>query len=81
MGVLPEYRGKGIGRQLLQACISKARTKGITRIELEVRADNERAIALYKALGFEIEAVKRNAMRFDGVYFDALQMSLLQSAA
>jgi ribosomal protein S18 acetylase RimI-like enzyme len=81
MGVLPEYRGKGIGRQLLQACISKARTKGITRIELEVRADNVRAISLYKALGFEIEAVKRNAMRFDGVYFDALQMSLLQSAA
>lgn len=81
MGVLPEYRGKGIGRQLLQACISKAATKGITRIELEVRADNERAIALYKALGFEIEAVKRNAMRFDGVYFDALQMCLLQSAA
>jgi putative acetyltransferase len=81
MGVLPTHRGQGIGRQLLQACISKANTKGITRIELEVRADNERAIGLYKALGFELEAVKRNAMRFDGVYYDALQMSLLHSAA
>jgi ribosomal protein S18 acetylase RimI-like enzyme len=82
MGLLPEYRGQGIGRRLLQACITKAGRKGITRIELEVRADNERAIGLYKALGFEVEAVKRHAMRFDGLYFDALQMSLLlQSAA
>ena len=81
MGILPAYRGQGIGRRLLQACIAKAQAKGITRIELEVRADNERAISLYKSLGFKQEAVKRNAMRFDGVYFDALQMSLLQSAA
>ena len=81
MGLLPEYRGRGIGRQLLQACIAKARAKGITRIELEVRADNTRAIGLYKALGFEVEAIKRQAMRFDGVYYDALQMSLLQRAA
>ena len=81
MGVLPTYRGQGIGRRLLQACIAKAHAKGITRIELEVRADNERAIGLYKSLGFQQEAVKRHAMRFDGVYYDALQMSLLQSAA
>lgn len=60
---------------------SKAQAKGITRIELEVRADNERAIGLYKSLGFQQEAVKRHAMRFDGVYYDALQMSLLQSVA
>lgn len=81
MGVLPAYRGQGIGRRLLAACIAKARAQGITRIELEVRADNERAIALYKAMGFEHEAVKRRAMRFDGVYFDALLMSLLHDAA
>jgi ribosomal protein S18 acetylase RimI-like enzyme len=81
MGVLPEYRGQGIGRRLLEACIAKAWARGITRIELEVRADNERAIGLYKSVGFTQEAVKRQAMRFDGVYFDALLMSLLRSAA
>lgn len=81
MGVLPEYRRRGIGRQLLEACIAKAWTKGLTRIELEVRADNEPAIALYSKLGFVQEARKRQAMRFDGVYFDALLMSLLRSAA
>lgn len=81
MGVLAEYRGQRIGRRLLDACIGKAWTKGITRIELEVRADNDRAIGLYKAVGFGQEAVKRDAMRFDGVYFDSLLMSLLKSAA
>lgn len=80
MGVLPDYRGRGIGRRLLEACIAKAWTRGITRIELEVRADNARAIRLYDALGFQQEAVKRQAMRFDGVYFDALLMSLLRRA-
>lgn len=81
MGVLAEYRGQGIGRRLLEACIHKAWRKGITRIELEVRADNERAIRLYQAMGFTQEALKRRAMRFDGVYFDALLMSLLNRAA
>lgn len=81
MGVLPAYRGQGIGRRLLQACIDKAWAKGLARIELEVRADNVRAIALYQAMGFTHEALKRQALRFDGAYFDALQMSLLRSAA
>lgn len=78
MGVLPEYRGQGIGKRLLQACIAKAWTKGITRIDLESRADNANAIRLYEALGFTREAVKRNAMRFDGVYYDAVEMTLLK---
>jgi len=78
MGVLAEYRGQGIGRRLLQACIEKAWAKGITRIELEARADNTAAIALYEKLNFKHEALKRNAMRFGGKYFDAVQMSLLR---
>ena len=80
MGVLSEYRGRGIGRRLLVACIAKAKAKGITRVELEVRADNEPAIRLYERVGFVLEARKRNAMRFDGTYYDSLQMSLLHEA-
>jgi ribosomal protein S18 acetylase RimI-like enzyme len=75
MGVHPDWRGRGIGRRLLQACLDKAAAKGLTRIVLEVRADNAAAIALYGQLGFEVEARQRDAMRFDGVYFDALRMS------
>ncbi|MCC7100854.1 MAG: GNAT family N-acetyltransferase [Rubrivivax sp.] len=77
MGVHPDYRRRCIGRQLLQACIAKAWRKGVTRIELEARADNAHAIALYRQLGFEHEAVKRHGMRFDGVYFDTVLMRLL----
>lgn len=77
MGVHADYRGKGIGGKLLAACLSKAKANGLTRIELEVRADNAPAIKLYEHLGFKHEALKRNAMLFDGKYFDALQMGLL----
>jgi len=77
MGLLADYRGQRIGERLLQACLDKARTKGLTRIYLHVRADNLRAIRLYERLGFDVEARMRQAMRFDGVYYDALQMSLL----
>lgn len=78
MGVHPNYRGRGLGKRLLLACISKAWSQGLTRIELEARADNQRAISLYTSVGFKQEAIKARAMRFDGVYFDAVQMRLLQ---
>lgn len=74
MGLLPAYRGLGFGRQLLEACIDKAFQNGLTRIELDVRLDSVRAIRLYEKQGFVREVVKSNAMRVDGVYFDAAQM-------
>lgn len=77
MGVLAAHRGRGIGERLLRACLAKAQRQGITRVELEARADNQRAIRLYERVGFEHEALKRQAMRFDGVYYDAVQMSIL----
>ena len=81
MGVLPSHRGQGLGRRLLQACIAKAWDKGLTRIRLEARSDNDRAIRLYESVGFGHEALMRKAMRFDGVYFDAVLMSLVRSEA
>lgn len=81
MGVLAEHRGQGIGRRLIDACIAKAWQSGITRIELEVRTDNQQAIHLYERVGFLKESTKRRAMRFDGVYYDAFQMALFHDAA
>jgi RimJ/RimL family protein N-acetyltransferase len=81
MGVLPSHRGQGLGKRLLQACIDKAWRKGLTRIELEARSDNEAAIRLYERLGFVHEARMRKAMRFDGVYFDSVLMSLVRDEA
>jgi ribosomal protein S18 acetylase RimI-like enzyme len=81
MGIHPHYRRQGLGRRLLAACIAKAWAKGLTRRELEARADNAPAIALYQQFGFRHEALKASAMRFDGVYFDAVQMRLLRGEA
>lgn len=77
MGVLAPYRCHGIGQQLLSATIAKAKANGITRIVLEARADNTRAIRLYERMGFVHETRKRNALRFEGVYYEAVQMCLL----
>lgn len=50
--VLPGYRRKGIGRQLLEAVIAIGRERGCSRITLEVRKDNLSAQHLYQSLGF-----------------------------
>ena len=46
IGLLPEFRGRGIGRQLMLQTIDAAFAFGLTRIELTVRENNVGAIAL-----------------------------------
>lgn len=77
MGVLAAYRGQGIGRRLMAATLAHARSQGLTRVELEVRADNAPAIRLYESMGFVHEGRKRNGDRLDGVYCDSLMMGLV----
>ncbi|KAA6301753.1 MAG: Aminoglycoside N(6')-acetyltransferase type 1 [Candidatus Ordinivivax streblomastigis] len=50
--VLKEYRGQGIGKQLLQTLIKEAEDRKASRISLEVRTDNLSAQGLYSSLGF-----------------------------
>jgi ribosomal protein S18 acetylase RimI-like enzyme len=52
VAVSPEHQGKGLGRNLVQTTIDLLRQHGSQRIYLEVRSDNERAINLYKHVGF-----------------------------
>ncbi len=47
-----DYWGLGIGRALTEACIECARAAGYAQLELDVVAENERAIALYRSAGF-----------------------------
>jgi ribosomal protein S18 acetylase RimI-like enzyme len=76
MGLLPEYRGRGLGRRLATQAIESARQAGIERVELEVFASNQPAIALYRTLGFVIEGVKKMARKLDGTYDDNVLMAL-----
>jgi RimJ/RimL family protein N-acetyltransferase len=77
MGIVPPYRGRGIGTRLLAATMRKAREAGFARVEFEVRADNARAIALYEKFGFAREGVVRRAVFVDGDYVDAIAMAMI----
>jgi ribosomal protein S18 acetylase RimI-like enzyme/ketosteroid isomerase-like protein len=48
-------RGEGIGRTLVDRAMEAARERGAKRIELDVNADNDAALALYAACGFRME--------------------------
>jgi putative acetyltransferase len=50
---------------------------GITRLELQVFANNARAIALYERMGFQVEGRRRMAVMVDGVAIDVLMMATL----
>ena len=52
ISILKEFWGMGIGRVLMDASIDCARRAGYTQLELEVVADNERAVSLYRRAGF-----------------------------
>ncbi|MDH3387203.1 MAG: GNAT family N-acetyltransferase [Gammaproteobacteria bacterium] len=49
----PEFRGKGVGKAVLEAIKQEARKLEINAIHLEVARDNDRARVLYRAAGFE----------------------------
>ncbi len=80
MGVHADFRGQGLGRRLLAACLEKAERKGLLRVELSARADNLRAIRLYEALGFRHEGLKRRALRFPDGFHDSVSMAWLAPA-
>ena len=52
IAVLPEWRGRRVGRALLEAVEARARSRGCCRLTLEVQEDNRRALALYESFGF-----------------------------
>lgn len=69
------YTGLGIGRAMIEALLAIAKECGIEQVELEVVADNERAIALYKKLGFEVYGTMPRNMKYrDGTYADVYWM-------
>ena len=77
MVVLPEMRGLGIGRLLLERLVEHARRlPGLEEVGLWVIIGNERAQALYEAAGFETFCIEPRAFKIDGRYYDAAGMIL-----
>ena len=77
MGLLPGYRGRGIGERLIRASIDAARAAGFERIELSVYGRNTRAMALYRKVGFAHEGMRPRGKKVDGEYDDVHLMGLL----
>ncbi len=70
-----EFTGLGIGRAMIGALLKIAGEKGFEQVELEVVKGNERAIRLYRDMGFEICGTFPNNMKYkDGSYADAYWM-------
>jgi [ribosomal protein S18]-alanine N-acetyltransferase len=72
LGVLPQYRGYGIGSVILDAVCDEARLRGAERVILETASDNEPAWRLYTKRGFGVVGRRRNYYRRAGRSVDAL---------
>ena len=71
--IVPECRGQGVGRLLIDSMLSDLKSRGVCKVFLEVESDNESAIRLYERSGF----VKYNQRRdYYGPGRDALLYSL-----
>lgn len=55
LGILPEFRGKGYGKELLSLILENLWSQGKAQITLEVDSTNDRALRLYQTMGFRIE--------------------------
>lgn len=78
LAVAADAQGQGVGRALMQALCDYADQWGqVLRLELHVYADNARAIALYRSLGFVQEGLHRGYALRAGHYVDSLSMARL----
>ena len=74
-----DYQNQGVGTALMKAVLDLADNwLMLVRVELEVFADNERAIHLYEKLGFEKEGLMRMTTVRNGRYVDDYKMARIR---
>ena len=76
ISVRKDYWGKGIGTGIMNILMDFAKKSGAEVLELEVRSDNEAAIALYKKFGFEKIGTNKKFFKINGEFFAADYMNL-----
>ncbi|WP_278046475.1 GNAT family N-acetyltransferase [Leifsonia shinshuensis] len=76
----PRWFGSGYGTEATRAVLGHAfDTLGLHRVELEVFAFNPRAQRAYEKAGFVVEGRRRDALLWDGEWFDAIVMGCLSN--
>ena len=78
VGILSEYRGKGIGSEFFRRLDIWAEEMKVSRLELTVICENSVAKHLYEKNGFEIEGIKRKSVLVDGKYLDEFYMAKIK---
>lgn len=73
----PEYRGKGLGKMLMDEVEKLAREHEITRLWLDVVVTQKPAMALYRKLGFREIGRTEKSLKTNGEYYDKLLMEKL----
>ncbi|MFD2793057.1 GNAT family N-acetyltransferase [Promicromonospora vindobonensis] len=83
--LLPNYRGRGYGREAIAEVLRFAfdgvdgeQGLGLHRVSLDVLSINPRAQALYESLGFRVEGRLRDIYRDGDTWADAIVMSILE---
>ncbi|QCR32723.1 GNAT family N-acetyltransferase [Lysinibacillus sp. SGAir0095] len=66
IGLLEEFRGQGIGKSLFEQIFMWAKEANITRLELTVIKENQRAFNLYRKMGFVLEGEKVHSLMING---------------
>lgn len=75
-----DFRGQGLGHTAWCKFLEFVFTSlDLHKVSLEVLATNERAISLYRKLGFQLDGVKRQDIYRDGRWIDSFIMSVLRS--
>jgi len=72
VAVYPEFRGRGIGKALMLEAERLTRESGAERIVLDVERNNERAIAIYKRLGYSVE--REHSVELEGKTYEFYRM-------
>lgn len=79
ISVRRSHWGRGVGRRFMEALCAWADAGDVRRIELRVRADNARAIRLYRAFGFVDEGHHRASLRIGGRWHDERTMARVRA--
>ena len=72
--VQPQWRGRGISNQLIDACADWAKSHSIKLLRLAVASTNLSAINSYARSGFRVYGIDPQVIYYDGVYYDELLM-------
>lgn len=71
---LPEFRGRDLSQQLISSVIEEAKSSDANKVSLMVNVGQEKAVGLYKKMGFEIIRTEKDQKMGDGKLYDEYYM-------